>query len=107
MESTRAKREIYKAKNGKRLQKTDIIPIINKSWMGSYGNVQSARKAIALRGWNPLNYALLTNKDLLQIFRAQELGVPVEGDTIQANVMTGTAATYLDKMIRESMRNEG
>jgi hypothetical protein len=38
---------------------TDVIPLINHTWSICYGHSEGAKRAIALRGWNPLNYALL------------------------------------------------
>jgi len=43
---------------------TDIIPIVNFAWSQSFARVQSSKKAIASRGWGPLNYNLLTNKQI-------------------------------------------
>ena len=38
---------------------TDIIPLVNASWSQSFARVKSNQKAIAQRGWNPLNRNLL------------------------------------------------
>ena len=46
------------------LKPTDLIPLINVAWEKSFARVQQNKKAIAERGWNPLNYNLLTNPDL-------------------------------------------
>ena len=43
---------------------TDIIPIVNFALSQSFAWVQSSKKAIALRGWGPLNYNLLSNKQI-------------------------------------------
>ena len=43
---------------------TDIIPIANYSWNKSFAKVESNKKAIAARGWCPLNYNLLTNSQI-------------------------------------------
>ena len=39
-----------------------IIPMINYAWSQSFGKSTKNKKAIAERGWNPLNYVLLTDK---------------------------------------------
>ena len=44
---------------------TDIIPLINRVFHKFYGNVNSNLKALADRGWNPLNRKLLEHKELI------------------------------------------
>jgi hypothetical protein len=58
---TRTKRVMFDIRpDGKKgFTPTDFIPIVNKSFPGSYGNVKFARKAIHKRGWYPANFALL------------------------------------------------
>lgn len=118
MSSTKAKRLIYKAKNGRNLQKTDIIPIINMAWKDSFARVNKIKHAIAQRGWNPLNYALMTNKDLVKIFESKEAGVAGSAcnttatssttpGTFSVNTATGPAAEYLNLLIQQGMRDEG
>ena len=46
------------------LKKTDIIPIVNYCWDRSFARTMSNRKAIAMRGWNPLNYVLLDHPEI-------------------------------------------
>jgi hypothetical protein len=40
---------------------SDIIPLVNKTWKTTLGNVRFAPKAIAERGWGPVTYALLVH----------------------------------------------
>ena len=40
------------------LYKSDVIPIVNCWWDRSFARVDTKRKVITQRGWNPLNYAL-------------------------------------------------
>ena len=51
---------------------TDIIPIINHAWDRSFARVESNKKAISDRGWSPLNYNLLTNKQILPTITTSE-----------------------------------
>ena len=51
---------------------TDIIPIINYAWERSFGQVESSKRAISDRGWCPLNYNLLTNKQILPTMTMSE-----------------------------------
>ena len=41
---------------------TDIIPIVNYAWEKSFARVDLNLKAIISRGWNPMNYHLLTSR---------------------------------------------
>ena len=45
---------------------TDIIPIVNHAWDRSFAKIDTNKKAIAERGWGPLNRALLMDKDILK-----------------------------------------
>ena len=51
---------------------TDISPMINHAWERSFAQVESNKKAISDRGWSPLNYNLLTNKQNLPTITASE-----------------------------------
>jgi len=66
---TKAKEELLAAKEKRFMSSkfipTDIIPIVNKAWQKSFAYVLFGRKALAERGWNPLDMALLKNKDAL------------------------------------------
>jgi len=66
---TKAKEELMSAKEKRfmsaKFLPTDIIPIVNKAWSHSFANVAFGKKALAERGWTPLNGALLKNKDVL------------------------------------------
>jgi len=66
---TKAKEDLMSAKEKRfmsaKFLPTDIIPIVNKAWSHSFANVAFGKKALAERGWNPLNRSLLKNKDVL------------------------------------------
>ena len=47
---------------GGTLEKSDIMPIINRIWDKSFANKEGNLKAM---GWNPLNYKLLTDREIL------------------------------------------
>ena len=46
------------------LKRTDIVPIVNYCWERSFQRTESNKKAIAMRGWNPLNYILLDSPEV-------------------------------------------
>ena len=52
---------------------TDIIPMVNYAWSKSFARVDTNKKAIASRGWNPLNYNLLTNKQITPTMTDSEI----------------------------------
>jgi len=66
---TKAKEELMSAKEKRfmsaKFLPTDRIPIVNKAWAKSFANVAFGRKALVERGWNPLNRALLKNKEVM------------------------------------------
>lgn len=43
---------------------SDIVPLVRHAWSRSFGQPNSCQKAITMRGWNPLNYALLLHPAL-------------------------------------------
>jgi hypothetical protein len=43
---------------------SDIIPIVNFAWEGSFESKENNKKAIFERGWNPLNRMLLLHPEL-------------------------------------------
>lgn len=122
MAATEKKRKIYEWKHprGQTLNKTDIVPIVNYAFARSFGLVDRCKRAIASRGWNPLNYALLCNEDLKKIFEAKEMAhnravaaattntdQTVDSSAERPNLDTGSGRTYLDKILREQYRSEG
>ena len=48
------------------LNKGDILPLVNKVFNLSFGQKDSNSKAIRNRGWNPANYCLLTDPEILK-----------------------------------------
>jgi hypothetical protein len=48
-----------------KLRKTDIIPMIMSAYHKSFGHTPNNKKAIAKRGWNPLNRACLLNAEVM------------------------------------------
>ena len=46
------------------LKPTDLMPLINKAWNASFARKHKNLQAIADRGWNPLNYNLLTMPEI-------------------------------------------
>jgi hypothetical protein len=66
MQLTKAKKAYrkYKPISKKSFETSDVIPLVNHAWARSFARVQMAKKAIAARGWGPLNYILLKHETL-------------------------------------------
>ena len=68
IELARGKNELIKKKSKKQMKLTieryEIIPLINSAWSKSFARPLSNRKAIAARGWNPLNRNILLDETL-------------------------------------------
>ena len=63
---TIAKREYLKFLRGGRttFSPRDICPLVRSAWEASYAKTEFGQKAIAERGWGPLNYVLLNHPQL-------------------------------------------
>jgi hypothetical protein len=60
IELTRAKRNYIKHRRIPKFEPTDIVPLTNIAFSKSFGKTENAKRAIEKKGWNPLNYYLLT-----------------------------------------------
>jgi hypothetical protein len=50
----------------KKIEVSDVIPMVNATYPNSFGNVEGNKCAINERGWNRMNHTLLLHKDLLK-----------------------------------------
>jgi hypothetical protein len=118
---TRAKQEIYTKKppESKGWKQSDIVPIVKMAFAKSFANVTNVKKAIAQRGWGPLNRALLLHPDIAKtkvmieptIQQAEEQedssSSSSQTRTLHVNVEEGSSSTLLDKLLQNQMKNEG
>jgi hypothetical protein len=76
------------------LERSDIVRIVNIAWQKSFARVDTNLKAIAERGWGPLNYVLLDHPEL------QETKDRVESinDIYKKQVMDGVDITDLTSL---------
>jgi len=77
MAITKAKQNLLELKDSIGLQNdgmvdTDLMPLINEAWEKSFARVDKNRNAIADRGWNPLNKALLLDPTLRSTMTLKE-----------------------------------
>lgn len=114
IELTKAKQKYLQHRSKPKFEPTDIVPLVNMAFPKSFGNQENARKAIASRGWNPLNYKILTTLPEKEVY---DLTTEVSGDKtgttttisvpISLNISSGSGSYYLDKLIEEERKQEG
>jgi len=114
IELAKAKRNYIDHRDVPKFEPTDIVPLVNRAFPNSFGKNKNAVKAIAERGWNPLNYNILTKMqgnempgnevvDLVDCFE-DKTQVPTYPNL---NFAKGTGSYYLDKIIEEQKKDEG
>ncbi len=54
---TKAKRNYIKHHDAPKFEPTDVVLLMNVAFSNSFANAASTKKAIEVRGWNPLNFA--------------------------------------------------
>ncbi len=111
MNLTKAKCEYIKIRGAPRFEPTDIVLLVNKAFPPNFGNQKSAIKAVAQRGWNPLNFNLLTTlpdkMDVVNLTGTTSSSSTQRELPTLLNVSAGSANYYLDLLIEEEMKNEG
>ena len=69
MALTRHKRNLLKKKESRRaafaIEKDDIVDLVARAWDESFARISSNQKAIAERGWTPLNYNCLLHAEIV------------------------------------------
>ena len=46
------------------VEKEDIVDLVSKAWDESFAHIATNQKAVAERGWGPLNYNLLLHPEI-------------------------------------------
>jgi hypothetical protein len=109
---SKAKRDLFLIKyaQGKTMGPTDIMPLVRKAWAASFGYPRYAKKAIAERGWGPLNYVLLQHKMFQQSSdlqdSSQEDAVSLPSHPTVMNV-DGVSAYHFHQLLKQMLRDEG
>ena len=69
MALTRHKRNLLKKKEKRRaafaIEKEDVVDLVARAWDDSFARINSNQKAIAERGWTPLNYNCLLHPEIV------------------------------------------
>jgi hypothetical protein len=73
MSLTEEKRKLVENKETNGIQgtieKTDIVGLVTHAWTKSFNRVQTNHKAIAERGWGPMNYNILLHPEVSRKMR--------------------------------------
>ena len=77
---------------------TDIIPMVNFAWDRSFVRVDKNLKAIADRGWGPLNYALLNDPQIQATM--------TESESNSYALMMKSAATELSTIQEQTLSHD-
>jgi hypothetical protein len=101
------------------LNSEDIIPLLNKAWYPSFANKITNRKAIAARGWCPLNRNLLLHKEIQGSGGRNNLAREIENSAAPAdnnavenlpsllNTTEGVSGICFQKIVQYCLRNGG
>jgi hypothetical protein len=116
IELAKAKRKYIEHQDVLRFEPTNIVPFVNMAFPKSFGRKKNALKAISERGWNPLNYYILTNipclaKDVVDLTTESESQAIVTNASIKPlpafNIDRGVGSYYLDRLIEEERKIDG
>ena len=97
------------------IERHDIVGIVHYSWEQSFARVASNKKATAARGWNPLTYDLIDNKELRRekacnpVKHAYELCMiagKTTADPLNLNFENGFSGTLMDKVVSYKVRQQ-
>jgi hypothetical protein len=105
----------YRSSDKKRFVASDVIPLVNMSWEGSFGRAATAKRAIINRGWGPLNYKLLDHPQLIGVNDAEVVEdnsvVGVAASALLDIASINTSGTrfngFVDLFVKESIKDEG
>jgi len=104
LELTRAKKNLL-ARGSPKFEPTDIILLVNTAFQASFANEKSVKRAIARRGWNPLNYKLLEIFDNPGGNETISSETPYTIVTPSLNAFHGSASTYMDLLVEEAKKD--
>ena len=71
----------------------EIIPLLNTAWEQSFERVLSNRKAIADRGWNPLNRNILLDSTLRATIAETERDTELTRALVPSRILALTPST--------------
>jgi len=98
-----------------KIERHDAVGLVHRAWMKSFAKVDSNKRAIADRGWNPLNYKLLDHEELHRVkdnnavkkaYELSEISGVMIPDPSNLNFSTGVARTMMDKIVEHKVREK-
>jgi hypothetical protein len=88
------------------IEKSDVVKLVALAWKESFAQKQTNMKAIAARGWNPLNYNILLHPEIQVSKTAQGGAVPSFTSKLTStilpsnlNLSQGLAGTLMDDIV--------
>jgi hypothetical protein len=100
MATTREKRKLVQFRISMGLplniRPTDAVPICNTAWKQSFARVSSNKRAIAKRGWQPLNRGLLRHPEVLKTKVSETTPPPPRLATDTITMPAGSASVLSD-----------
>ena len=95
---------------------SDIVPLVRRAWEKSFANQINAKKAIAERGWGPLNYICIDHPDVRKEIINKDLeNVSTSNsnhsgniviDTSTFNYETGYAGSITESIVALHLKDE-
>ena len=97
------------------VEKTDVVLLVHQVWKESFAVKATNKKAIAERGWGPLNYVLLDHPELSNTqqqtssavttaYQLLDLSGSQPFDPEALNTSQGMAGTLMDKLVDRKSR---
>jgi hypothetical protein len=98
-----------------KIERHDAVGLVHRAWLKSFMKVESNKRAISDRGWNPLNYNLLDHDELHRVrdnnpvknaYKLSAInGIDVPGPST-LNLSTGVAQTMMDEIVDYKIREK-
>ena len=110
MALTRYKRELLGRRESVHeefaIHKDDIAYLVHQAWMDSFARVPQNKKAIAERGWGPLNYRCLLDPEIVATQHKEQSNIELAEQLNLSNGLAGSLIdTILDSRLRQDARN--
>ncbi len=102
MALTKGKRNLVKKKESWGLEgtieKTDIVGLVTYAWEHSFARQDTNKKAVAERGWGPLNYNILLNPEI-NSNKPSDNVLTSDAKPEDLNLVAGIAGTLTNKIV--------
>jgi hypothetical protein len=82
---------------GQEIIPSDIIPIVNYAWSGSFDNVETNIKAILERGWFPLNRMSLLHPEIRKTMTEKDIEEEEESGLFSKKTASSSSLSNTNK----------